>query len=84
MLFRSSPVSLNAALEQLAAIAGRPLDVRRRGREDGDVLHTGADIERARADLGFEPATTLEQGLAAEFEWVRERRVSMPRQRSLV
>jgi nucleoside-diphosphate-sugar epimerase len=79
-----SRVSLNGALERLAAIAGRPLEVRRRGREDGDVLHTGADIERARADLGFDPATTLEQGLAAEFEWVRERSASVPRQRSLV
>ena len=44
-----SPVSVNAALEQLAAIAGRPLDVRRSGRESGDVLHTGADTAaRAR------------------------------------
>ena len=69
-----SRVSLNSALERLAAIAGRPLDVRRRGREDGDVRHTGADIERARAELRFEPATGLEQGLASEFEWVRARR----------
>jgi UDP-glucuronate 4-epimerase len=63
-------VSLNGALERLAAIAGRPLDVRRRGREDGDVRHTGAAIARARAELGFAPATALERGLAAEFEWV--------------
>ena len=67
-------VSLNGALERLAAIAGRPLDVRRRGREDGDVRHTGADIAAAGADLGFRPATGLEQGLAEEFEWVLERR----------
>jgi UDP-glucuronate 4-epimerase len=72
-------VSLNGALERLAAIAGRPLDVRRRGREDGDVRHTGADIALARAELGFEPATALDHGLAAEFEWVLGRRpVSRP------
>jgi UDP-glucuronate 4-epimerase len=65
--------SLNSALERLAAIAGRPLDVLRQRREDGDVQHTGADIARARADLGFEPATPLDQGLAAEFDWVRSR-----------
>jgi UDP-glucuronate 4-epimerase len=65
-----SRVSLNGALERLAAIAGRPLDVRRRGREDGDVRHTGADIAAAGADLGFLPATGLEQGLAEEFAWV--------------
>jgi UDP-glucuronate 4-epimerase len=79
-----SRVSLNHALERLAAIAGRPLDVRRRDREDGDVLHTGADIARARADLRFEPATALEQGLAAEFRWELERGACTARRRSLV
>lgn len=41
---------------------------------------TGADTARARAELGFSPATTLQQGLAAELEWVRER---VPRAHSL-
>jgi UDP-glucuronate 4-epimerase len=66
-------VSLNRALEVLAAVAGRPLDVRRQERETGDVLHTGADIARAGADLGFAPATDLETGLRAELGWVAER-----------
>jgi UDP-glucuronate 4-epimerase len=65
-------VSLAGALELLAAIAGRPLDVRHRARESGDVQDTGADIARARDALGFEPATELREGLRAEFEWVLE------------
>jgi UDP-glucuronate 4-epimerase len=64
-----SRVTLNSTLERLSAIAGRPLDVRRSPREDGDVLHTGADISRAREQLAYEPSTTLEDGLGAEFEW---------------
>ncbi len=64
------PVSLNCALEQLAALAGRPLDVRRQERESGDVLHTAADVSAARRDLRWAPRTTLADGLAAEFEWV--------------
>jgi nucleoside-diphosphate-sugar epimerase len=32
---------------------------------------TFADTSRARADLGFEPRHSLEQGLAAECEWMR-------------
>jgi nucleoside-diphosphate-sugar epimerase len=68
-----SRVSLNRALELLAGIAGRPLDVRRGERESGDVQDTGADISRARALLGFDPATSVEDGLRAEFEWVRDR-----------
>jgi UDP-glucuronate 4-epimerase len=43
-----SRVSLAATLELLAAIAGRPLDVRHQERESGDVQDTGAAIDRAR------------------------------------
>ncbi len=68
-----APISLNAALERLAAIAGRPLDVRRAGRESGDVLHTAADASAARRELGFAPSTDFETGLAAEYAWVLER-----------
>ena len=74
-----SPVSLNAALEQLAALAGRPLDVTRAERESGDVLNTAADTSRAREELGFAPATGLAEGLRAEFEWVLARTERRPR-----
>ena len=74
-----SPVSLNAALEQLASIAGRPLDVSRAERESGDVLHTAADVTRAREELGFAPATSLAAGLRAEYEWVLARAERRPR-----
>jgi nucleoside-diphosphate-sugar epimerase len=40
------------------------------------VQDTGADIARAAAALGFAPATDLETGLRAEFDWVRSRRTS--------
>ena len=76
-------VSVNRALETLAAIAGRPLDVRHGERQEGDVADTGADTTRARAELGFAPATGLHDGLAAELEWVRRRAVPLPRVRSL-
>jgi UDP-glucose 4-epimerase len=75
--------SLNRALEVLAGLAGRPLDVRRGERESGDVKDTGADTERARTELGFQPGTSLEQGLAAELDWVQERTRPLPRIRSL-
>ncbi len=65
-----SRVSLNRTLELLAGLAGRPLDVRRSEREAGDAHDTGADIARARDELGFAPATALQDGLAAELEWV--------------
>jgi UDP-glucose 4-epimerase len=76
-------VSVNRALETLAGLAGRPLDVRRRARQSGDVRDTGADTERARTELGFQPHTDLETGLAAELAWVREHAKPFPPLRSL-
>lgn len=76
-------ISLRGALEVLAALVGRPLDVRYGERESGDVQDTGADTRRAREELGFTPATSLEDGLAAELRWVRERAEPAPLARSL-
>jgi UDP-glucuronate 4-epimerase len=65
-----SRVSLIETLQVLAAATGRPLDLRLEDREHGDVSDTGADIRRARAELGFTPRTSLEEGLCAELEWM--------------
>jgi UDP-glucuronate 4-epimerase len=65
-------VTLNETLEILRDLAGRPLDVMRRGRERGDVRDTGADISRARGGLDFTPAVGIQDGLTAQFEWTRE------------
>jgi UDP-glucose 4-epimerase len=68
-----SRVSVNEALRLIAALAGRPLDVRRVERERGDVRDTGADITRAAGELGYRPRTSIDEGLEAEFEWMLER-----------
>jgi UDP-glucuronate 4-epimerase len=40
--------------------------------QPGDVKETYADIEATRRDLGFEPRTTIEEGLPRFVEWYRE------------
>jgi UDP-N-acetylglucosamine 4-epimerase len=35
----------------------------------GDILHSFADISKAREQLGYEPTHTLEQGLDEALEW---------------
>jgi nucleoside-diphosphate-sugar epimerase len=67
-----SRVSLAQALSILEDLLGRPIDVTRLPREPGDVSDTGADITRARLDLGYSPATPFEDGLAAELEWAQQ------------
>jgi nucleoside-diphosphate-sugar epimerase len=34
------------------------------------MRHTYADTGLARTDLGFSPKVTLEEGLAAEYQWL--------------
>jgi len=40
--------------------------------QPGDVPQSFADIEASRRDLGFDPQTTIEVGLARFVEWYRQ------------
>jgi UDP-glucose 4-epimerase len=66
-----SRVSINQVLDQIADIAGHPLDIRREAAQKGDMRDTFADTTLARAELGFAPATTLADGLRAEYAWLK-------------
>ena len=39
--------------------------------QPGDVLETAADIDRSREILGFEPRTTIEEGVPRFVEWYK-------------
>jgi len=65
-----SRVSMNQVIDLIGRIAGRPLDVRREPAQKGDMRDTYADTSLARADLGFAPTVTLEQGIEAEYRWL--------------
>jgi UDP-glucose 4-epimerase len=67
-----SRVTLNAALEVIGAgLAARaPVQVVFRDPVKGDVMHTYADIVRARSELGYAPKIGLEEGIGREIEWI--------------
>jgi UDP-glucose 4-epimerase len=64
--------TLNAVLETLGEIANTAPRLEYLPRAAGDHRHGAADISRARAELGYHPTVTLEQGLRSQFEWQRE------------
>jgi nucleoside-diphosphate-sugar epimerase len=66
-----SQVELMQAIRLLEKFAGRTVAVEHRDAPAGDIRATGADITRARSDLGYEPSVAFEDGLRAEFEWIR-------------
>ena len=65
-----SRVTVNEVLKMIARVSGiRPV-VQSESVQKGDMRHTYADTGLARTDLGFSPKVTLEEGLAAEYQWL--------------
>jgi UDP-glucose 4-epimerase len=65
-----SRVTVHDVLDMIGRVSGRQLLVRSDPAQKGDMRHTYADTSLARADLGFTPAVMLEEGLAAEYQWL--------------
>ena len=65
-----SRVSVMEILDILGRVTGRRLRVEHGPPQKGDMRDTWADTSRARADLGFSPAVTLEDGLTEEYRWL--------------
>ena len=66
-----SRVSVNEVFRLIEQIVGRPVSLDRQPPQAGDMRDTFADTSLARADLGFEPKTSLAEGLAAEYAWLK-------------
>lgn len=73
-----SRCSLLQVLEVLEAVLGRRLARQHQPARAGEATDTAADISRARADLGYEPRVTLEQGLNAMASWFFSKATSSP------
>jgi nucleoside-diphosphate-sugar epimerase len=65
-----SRVSLNRVFDIIGRVAGRRPRLHVDSAQKGDMRHTYADTSLARADLAFEPAVGLEDGIAAEYRWL--------------
>jgi UDP-glucuronate 4-epimerase len=65
--------SMLEAIALLERISERSLDVRRVDPARGDVARTKADVTRIRTALGWEPRTSLADGLRAMWSWASAR-----------
>ena len=65
--------SMLEAIALLETISGTTLDVRHVGVATGDVRRTKADATRIRDSLGWEPRTSLSDGLARMWAWASGR-----------
>jgi nucleoside-diphosphate-sugar epimerase len=69
-----SRVSLKEVFDLIARVSGRPVQIDRQESQKGDMRDTYADTSRARADLGFAPSVSLEEGLRAMWRWMEATR----------
>ena len=65
-------VSLNDALATLQEVMEVELEVVHEKVQRGDVKDTWAATDKARRILDWQPATTLEEGLSSELDWIRK------------
>ena len=61
--------TMNETIAVLESIAGRRWTSERSEAVAGDQRRTKADTTRIRDDLGWQPSTSLEEGLRAQWEW---------------
>ena len=66
-------VSMLEAIETLAAVSGRRLELVRAARREGDQTRTVADISRIRGEIGWKPRTPFAEGLVAQWRWAADR-----------
>ena len=64
-------VSLSELVSAIGHALGREPIIERHPSQPGDVSRTCAEISHAREQLGYEPETPLEVGLARFVEWYR-------------
>lgn len=67
-----SRISILDVLKGIERELDAPLDVHHLERAKGDVTDTWADTARARAEIGFKPSVSIEEGLRSEIGWYRD------------
>ena len=66
------PVKLGDFIATLEGLLGKKADKQLVGMQPGDVYRTAANIDAAKALLGFEPTTNLDAGLERFVAWYRD------------
>ncbi|MEM8608991.1 MAG: GDP-mannose 4,6-dehydratase [Myxococcota bacterium] len=70
-LGRGEPTLLSDFVELIEAQADRPANLIDRPMLPADIEYTFADISKARQLLGYDPKTSVREGVAAFYQWYR-------------
>ena len=70
------PVAVSEVIRMIEEFTGERIAVDRTSSEYGDVNYTGADLTRARRELGYSPAWGIEDTVRAQIEFAHSLRAS--------
>ena len=69
-----NPVSLNTVISKLEELIGKKAKIEHKTFHIADIKETWADIKKAKQLLGWEPKTSLDQGLEDSVKWYMDNR----------
>lgn len=70
-LGHSEPVRLDAMIETIGHVVGKPPRLKRLPMQPGDVRRTYADLTRSTKELGYQPEVDFEDGLRRQWAWIQ-------------
>jgi len=65
------PASLTDLVATIERVVGKKAKIERMPMQPGDVERTWADLTRSSSELGYRPTTSLEEGIARQWAWMR-------------
>lgn len=74
-LGNNSPVQLKDFIATLEEVTGKKANITQKPLQPGDVQQTYADISKAQKLLGYQPKTSLKEGLTKFVTWYKEYRL---------
>jgi len=66
------PTALSELIAAVETVTGKKAVIDRQPMQPGDVERTWADLTRARAELGYEPKTSIAAGIAQQWAWMQK------------
>ncbi len=70
-LGNTNPVKLRDLITAVGEAVGKEPIIEELPLQPGDVMHTWADVSRAKEHLGYAPTTSLKEGLKAFVAWMK-------------
>ncbi len=71
-LGNNKPVKLSELIINLEEVLGKKAIIKRLSEQPGDLLFTCADINKARILLGYQPKTSVSEGLQKFADWFKK------------